>query len=103
MDGHGWSFPITGLTFQVRKVMCGGWVACRIKVSVPVPVPFLWTLDFGFGTWIWDLDLGPGFGTGLGLDNYIAHRESTCRNTHVLVTFQNNRALRTLLIMKRYS
>ena len=24
MDGHGWSFPITGLTFQVRKVM-GGW------------------------------------------------------------------------------
>ena len=24
MDGHGWSFPITGLTFPVRKVMCGG-------------------------------------------------------------------------------
>ena len=22
--GHEWSFPITGLTFQVRKVMCGG-------------------------------------------------------------------------------
>ena len=26
-EGHAWSFPITGLTFQVRKVMCGvGWV-----------------------------------------------------------------------------
>ena len=24
-EGHGWSFPITGLTFQVRKVI-GGWV-----------------------------------------------------------------------------
>ena len=23
-DGHGWSFPITGLTFQVRKVRGGG-------------------------------------------------------------------------------
>ena len=23
-EGHGWSFPITGLTFQVRKVI-GGW------------------------------------------------------------------------------
>ena len=25
--GHGWSFPITGLTFQVRKVIGGvvGW------------------------------------------------------------------------------
>ena len=63
--GHGWSFPITGLTFQVRKVVggCGGCVACRIIVSVPVPDPFLWTLDFRLLTWIWDLDLG------LGLDN----------------------------------
>ena len=26
-EGHGWSFPITGLTFQMRKVMGGGgWV-----------------------------------------------------------------------------
>ena len=24
-EDHGWSFPITGLTFQVRKVM-GSWV-----------------------------------------------------------------------------
>ena len=61
MEGHGWSFPITRLPFQVRKVM-GGWVvARRIIVSVPVPVPFLWTLDFelglGFGTWIRDLGL----------------------------------------------
>ena len=23
-EGHGWSFPITRLTYQVRKVM-GGW------------------------------------------------------------------------------
>ena len=22
-EGLGWSFPVTGLTFQVRKVMCG--------------------------------------------------------------------------------
>ena len=60
-EGHGWSFPITGLTFQGRKVTGGGVVACRIILSVPFP--FLWTLDLGFGTWIWDLDLGPGFGT----------------------------------------
>ena len=25
-EGHGWSFPITGLTFRVRKVIGGvGW------------------------------------------------------------------------------
>ena len=52
MDSHGWSFPITRLTFQVRKVRGGGggvgvwwW-----PVSAPVPFPFLWTLDLGFGT-----------------------------------------------------
>ena len=76
VEGHGRSFPITELTFQVRKVI-GGWcgmvVACRIILSAPVPVPFHWTLDLGFGTWIWDLDLGLGFGTcfwdlDLGLD-----------------------------------
>ena len=61
-EGHGWSFPITRFTFQVRKVM-GGWVVdCRIILSAPVPVPFLWTLDLGFGTWIWALDLELGFG-----------------------------------------
>ena len=60
---HGWSLPITGLTFQVRKVIGGGgWVACKIIVSAPVLVPFLWSLDFGFWTWIWDLDLGLDFG-----------------------------------------
>ena len=74
MDGHGWSFPITRLTIQVRKVWGGGVVvACKIIVSAPVPVPFpfLWTLDFGLGFWTWilDLDFGLGFGTGLGLDN----------------------------------
>ena len=69
-EGHGWSFPISRLTFPVRKVRGGWWwVACRIIVSAPVPFLFLWTLDFGFGTWICDLDLGLGFGTGLGLDN----------------------------------
>ena len=37
-EGHGWSFPITGLTFQVRKVSGGWWVvSCRIIVSAPVP------------------------------------------------------------------
>ena len=25
-EGHGWSFPITRLTFQVKKVGGGGWV-----------------------------------------------------------------------------
>ena len=70
-EGHGRLFPITGLTFQVRKVRGGGWVggwlvwvvlACRNVLSAPVPVPFLWILDLGlgFGTWLWDLDLGLG-------------------------------------------
>ena len=45
MEGHGRSFPITILTFQVRKVMGGGW-----------------TLDFEFGTCILDLDLGLDLG-----------------------------------------
>ena len=66
MEGHGWSFPITRFTFQVRKVRggVGGLVvvACRIIVSAPVPVPFLWTLGLGLGNWIWDLDLGLDLG-----------------------------------------
>ena len=45
MEGHGKSFPITILTFQVRKIMGGGW-----------------TLDFEFGTCISDLDLGQDLG-----------------------------------------
>ena len=43
-EDHGWSFPITGLTFQGRKVTGGGGrVVARIRiiVSAPVPVPFL--------------------------------------------------------------
>ena len=51
-EDHGWSFPITRLTFQVRKVIDGWWggvVPCRIILSAQVPVPFLWTLDFGLG------------------------------------------------------
>ena len=54
-EGHGWSFPITEFTFQVRKVRgggVGGVVACRM--SAPVPVSFILTLDLRFGTWIWD-------------------------------------------------
>ena len=55
MEGQGWSFPITRLTFQVRKVMCGGvggvWWPEGLSVS-PSPSPF--PLDFGFWTWIWD-------------------------------------------------
>ena len=80
-EGHGWSFPITRLTFQVRKVMGGGGcVACRIIVPVPapVPVPFLWTLHFGFGTWIWDLDLGLDLGmTIMEKINYFMVSKST--------------------------
>ena len=52
-EGQGWSFPITRLTFQVRKVMEGGWACGLLDYSVsPSPFP----LDFEF--WIWDLDLG---------------------------------------------
>ena len=45
-EGHGWSFPITRLTIQLRKDIGGGGggggvVACKIIVSAPVPVPFL--------------------------------------------------------------
>ena len=61
MEGHGRSFPITRLTYKVRKVRCGGWggvVACRIIVSAPGPFSFLWTLDLGYWTWILDLDFG---------------------------------------------
>ena len=67
-EGPGWSFPITGLTFQV---------ACRIILSAPVPFLFLWTLDFGFGTWIWDLDLGLYLGLTINsvlfLGNLVKH------------------------------
>ena len=75
-ESHGWSFPITRLTFQVKKVIGGGgWVvvACRIILSAPVPVLssglWIWDLGLGFGTWIWDLYFGLRFGTELGLDN----------------------------------
>ena len=59
-EGHRWSFPISGMTFQVRKVMgggavvvCGGLFLLDYSVS-PSSSPF--PLDFGFG--IWDLYLG---------------------------------------------
>ena len=79
-EGYGWSFPITGLTFQVRKVIGGVVVACRIILSAQVPFLFLWTLDFGLGFWSWilDLDFGLGFWTGLRLDNNLLHSDA-CR------------------------
>ena len=57
-EGHEWSFPITGLTFQVRKVI-GGWVVGPVGLYChPQSHSFsfgLWILDLGlgFGTWIW--------------------------------------------------
>ena len=55
MEGHGRSFPITRLTFQLRKVI-GGWPVGLYCSPSPSPFP----LDFGF--WIWDLDLGLDLG-----------------------------------------
>ena len=67
-EGHGWSFPITGLTFQGRKVTGGGvgWWPVGLYCQ-PQSHSFsfgLWILDLGlgFGTWIWDLDLGLDLG-----------------------------------------
>ena len=56
-EGHGWSFPITGLTFQVRKVI-GGWGGGGggLQDYSVGPSHSPSPLDFGFG--IWDLDLG---------------------------------------------
>ena len=31
---HGWSFPITGLTFKVKKVIGGGWGGSQLDSSV---------------------------------------------------------------------
>ena len=45
-EGHGCSFPITGLTFQVRKFMDGEMVGGLLAYSVsprPSPLP----LEFG--------------------------------------------------------
>ena len=73
MEVQGWSFPITGLTFQVRKVggwWWGGWpVGLYCQPQSQSLSSGLWTLNLGlkFGTWIWDLD--SGLGLGLGLDN----------------------------------
>ena len=72
-EGHGWSFPITRLTYKVRKVRCGwggvGWwpVGLYCQPQSQSLSSGLWTLNLGlrFGTWIWDL----GLGLGLGLDN----------------------------------
>ena len=73
---HGWSFPITGLIFQVRKVTGGGggggWVACRIIVSVP---------------FLWFLDLELGFGTGLVLDKNGQHSRAITLRVIMKVCF----------------
>ena len=65
-EGHGWSFPTTGLIFQVRKVI-GGVVRWWWPVGLYCQPQ---SLSFSFGLWILDLRLG--FGTGLGLDNKIS-------------------------------
>ena len=63
-EGHGWSFPITRLTFLVSKVI-GGWVGwCWLPVRLYCQ-PQAYSLSSG----LWILDLGLGFGNGLGLDN----------------------------------
>ena len=48
MEGHGRSFPITRLTFQVRKVRGGVVVVGGLLDYIVSPIPF--PLDFGFGT-----------------------------------------------------
>ena len=48
-EGHGRSFPITGLTFYVKKVMGGGWPVWLQYQPQSIPVPFLWTLDLNLG------------------------------------------------------
>ena len=61
-DGHRWTLPINGLTFQMRKVIGGGvgWGGGLLDYIVsPSPSPF--PLDFIFR--ILHLDLGSGFGT----------------------------------------
>ena len=65
MKGHGWSFPITGLTFQVRKVMGGlvGWWPVGLQCQPQ-------SQSLSSGLWIWDMDSGLGFGTGIGLENF---------------------------------
>ena len=69
MEGHGWSFPITGITFQVRKVMGGwgggGWWPVGLQCQPQSQSP---------SSGLWILDLGLGFGTGLGLDNYFYYK-----------------------------
>ena len=54
IEGHGRSFPITRLTFQVRKVMVGG---------VGGLLGYIQPHSLSSGLWIWDLDLGPEFWT----------------------------------------
>ena len=63
-EGHGWSFPITGLSFQGRKVTGGGGVVA-FRIIVSALSSGLWIWDFGPGFWTWILDLD--FGLDLGL------------------------------------
>ena len=60
MEGHGWSFPITGMTFQMRKVIGdgGGWDGGGLLDYIVSPSPIPFPLDFGFWTWILDPDFG---------------------------------------------
>ena len=64
MEGQGRSFPITRLTFQVRKVMGG------------VMVWWWWPVVLYCQPQSKSLSSGLGFGTGLGLDNF--HENLNC-------------------------
>ena len=57
MEVHGWSFPITGLTFQVRKVIGGGQCWPIGLQCQPQSLQHFSILAFQH------LDLGLGFGT----------------------------------------
>ena len=59
-EGHGRSFPIARLTFQVRKVMSGGGEWRPVGLSCQPQ-----SQSLSLGLWIWD------FGLGLGLDNIV--------------------------------
>ena len=61
-EGHRWAFPNSRLTFQVRKVIGGGWVGGLLDYSVS-PSPSSVPLDFEFRLWTLVLDLNLGLRT----------------------------------------
>ena len=63
MEGHGRSFPITRLTFQVRKVMDGGGGGGGLLDYSVSPSPSSVPLVFEFRLWTLVLDLNLGLRT----------------------------------------